>query len=372
MDEFNPARITLAQQVRGWDGKELAARCGMSATHLTRLRRGETPFTEKWARRVAFETGFPLTFLILHDPPIDPQSLTFRRLSKMPKRKTMQVAGEFRLLAGAIGRLATMTGTAPDTRWLDALSPTSDPTPRDIERIAHDVRSHWGVGDGTPVGDLTRGIERDGIPVVPMATRMDDILGDGVTDPARVHGNTFIGYFPEGKTGDRQRFTVAHELGHLVLHRNRRPGDRHLAEREANMFAGALLMPETDARRLLAPDMTLGEYPAIKAGWGVSVAALIGRAFNLGIIDTERRRSLMMQLAARRWNRREPVAVADEHPTLLAQLVGGAFGGLEDYEHPVVSKDTLQGFLGLPFDLVDYWCGGCLRVRVEDGPDGLL
>ncbi|WP_270200072.1 ImmA/IrrE family metallo-endopeptidase [Bifidobacterium pseudocatenulatum] len=177
-------------------------------------------------------------------------------------------------------------------------------------------------------------MERRGVVVAPLTVDAGDAVSDGVTYP----GMALIGYFPEGKPGDRLRFTIAHELGHLVLHRHRRPIDAALMEREANEFAGEFLFPETDARAVLAPGMTLEDYRYVKSGWGISIAASVRRAFDLGVIDHDKYTSLYVRMSQRRWTKREPVGVKAERPVLLSQMLGRAFGGLDDDGHATVPR----------------------------------
>lgn len=356
MNEFNPDRIDVAIACRGWTKKELAGRCGMAPARITDITRGRTAFTESMAERLAFATGFPVGFFLMPDVRVPERQLTFRRLRRMRKPLFDRLVTEFSLLLDAVRRVSGMSAGLTDGRWLDAISPDVPPSAADIERIAMEVRSYWGVPTHGPVRDVTRSAEKSGIVVAPLAVPIEDASGDGVTRPSVPDAAPVIGYLPRGKTGDRLRFTVAHELGHLVLHRFRTPSDAGMTEREAHAFAGALLMPEEDARAVLSPDMSLRDYAAVKAGWGVSIAALVSRACRLGIIDYDRQKSLRIQMANRHWNRKEPVEVGIEHPVLFKQMVGNSFGDFSDYRNPTVSRGTLTGLLGLPFDLVNTWC----------------
>lgn len=134
--------------------------------------------------------------------------------------------------------------------------------------------------------------------------------------------HAFIGYFP-GHAGDRDRFTLAHELGHVILHLRRRTTD---PEREANLFAGELLFPSDRARETLGMGLTLSDYARVKAVWGVSMQSLIMRARQLGLISDDRSTSLWKQINARGWRRQEPVTVQPERPALLARLRSHVFG----------------------------------------------
>jgi hypothetical protein len=179
-----------------------------------------------------------------------------------------------------------------------------------------------------PVRHVTRSLERGGIVVATLAFAETDDESEtvghfgascwpGAPDPA------VIGYF-EGGTGDRQRFTLAHELGHLVLHARRRfvpdPED------EANRFAGAFLVPRDRAEEFVTTDVTLRDFAQLKATWGVSIQALIMRCSQLGLIDPARKTSLFKQLSARGWRKNEPVKVHLEVPALFSKLIEDRFG----------------------------------------------
>ena len=84
----------------------------------------------------------------------------------------------------------------------------------------------------------------------------------------------------ETAAGDRRRFSVAHELGHLVLHQFPQGAPRVL-EQQADAFAEAFLLPEAAMREALVPPITLTTLADLKTRWGVSLQALIRRALTL-------------------------------------------------------------------------------------------
>ncbi|MGI5502271.1 ImmA/IrrE family metallo-endopeptidase [Lentzea sp. CA-135723] len=132
-----------------------------------------------------------------------------------------------------------------------------------------------------------------------------------------------IGCFP-GSQGDRARFTLAHEAGHIVLHTFRpRAAD---PEGEANRFAGALLVPRQRVQESITEKTSLTDYARLKATWGVSIQALIMRAFALDLIGETRKRSLFVQLSTKGWRKNEPVAVGHEAPLLLWTLLSRRLG----------------------------------------------
>ncbi|MCA6095928.1 ImmA/IrrE family metallo-endopeptidase [Streptomyces sp. SCA3-4] len=206
-------------------------------------------------------------------------------------------------------------------------------TAEDIECLADQTRAAMGVASDGVIGHVIRACERAGIPVVPLT-----FLDSGGAGEEAVVGHSgvscwngtaepcLISYFSAG-TGDRQRFTTAHELGHLVLHPHRRAGlDPKQAEAEAHRFAGAFLLPRERAEEAFSGPLMLREFAVLKQRWGISIQALINRAHDLGHIDQARRESLCKQLAARGWRTNEPVVVHPEQPTLLRAMLGRKYG----------------------------------------------
>lgn len=363
MNEFNPKRIELARQYRGWTKKELAERCGMSPTYVGRLIAGSNShLTESNVARIAYATSLPVSFFLLPVDDADRGRLTFRRRKKITKNLDNRIRAEFEMLAGTLSRVRAMAGVPDETAaWLDGIAPTSDPQSRGVRRIAANARAALGLPATGPVRNMIRSVERKGVVVAPLAVDVGDAVSDGVTYP----GMTLIGYFPENKPGDRLRFTIAHELGHLVLHRHRRPAGVNLMEREANEFASEFLLPEADARAVLSPGMMLEDYRYVKSGWGISIAASIRRAFDLGVIDYDKYTSLHVRMAQRHWTKHEPVEVKAEHPVLFSQMFGRAFNGLDDEGHATVPRTGIEGFLGVPFELANDWCDGGLTEKTE-------
>lgn len=358
MSEFHHARLRLALEYLGWTAKDYSARAGIGATTVYRILNGKAPFTEQRAEEARFVTGFPLTFFILTDKEPPASALTFRAKRDLSTKIKGKVTGEFAMLAATVEKLRGMTGFSPHAEWITAIAPSSRPSSADIERIAVDARRALGVKDNAPVNDVMRAFERGGIPSVPLTSGNLSMTHEGVTCPAEPFCAPVIGYFHNDVSGDRLRYTIAHEGGHLVLQHFRMEDDERLMEREAHQFAGAFLLPERLARAALTPRMDLRDFIEVKAAYGVSIAALIMRATQLGIIDNDRKRSLMMQLSARGWRRREPVHVERETPLLFRQMLGRAFGTLETPTRAIVSKTAAEGFLGIPSNMLDAWADG--------------
>jgi Zn-dependent peptidase ImmA (M78 family)/DNA-binding XRE family transcriptional regulator len=190
--------------------------------------------------------------------------------------------------------------------------PTVDPeyvTAADAARL---VRGQWRMPIG-PVVNLTRWVESAGCLVFEedFGTHRIDGLSQWVGDHPVILINSIT-------TMDRRRLTLAHELGHLVMHSNDVHEDM---EGQANAFAAEFLMPETVIRPELRR-VDIGALVELKREWGVSMQALYERAFALGLMTPAARAGFYKMLNARGWKSREPGSdmIAVEHPELAFHI----------------------------------------------------
>jgi Zn-dependent peptidase ImmA (M78 family) len=114
---------------------------------------------------------------------------------------------------------------------------------------------------------------------------------------------------------DRLRFTLAHELGHIFMHRVLTDD----MEKEADRFAAEFLMPERDIRSDLT-NLSLPRLATLKQYWRVSMAALLYRAAEIGTISPRTKQYLWFQMGKNHFRTHEPVVIPREDPTLLRQL----------------------------------------------------
>ena len=106
----------------------------------------------------------------------------------------------------------------------------------------------------------------------------------------------------------RSRFDAAHELGHIVLHRSARETSREL-ERQAHEFASALLLPRSVALEELPRAMDGSGWTKLaqlKRKWGISIAALLFRSKDLGLLSPIEFKNAMRYMSVRGWRKMEP------------------------------------------------------------------
>lgn len=363
MIDYNPNRIVLMRRLEKMSQAKLSEKTGYSSALLSKLQNSIIQFDEKKAQRIASAVDYPISFFAGFDEPMPPTRLTYRRTSKTSIREINAVAAEYELLSSTVQQVTEEANIKPHLSWLDEIAPRKNATLTvdEINRIAAQAREHLHIPSNEPIGNVTRALERSGIVIAPMHSsgeKADSTTSEGVTCPYYTGSVPVLGYLNRENTGDRLRFTKAHEFGHLILHRFRKELNKKQKEKEAHQFAGAFLMPEKAMRFAIDEDSTLLSFVSLKAGWGVSIAALIMRAGALNIIDAQRERSLQIQLSMRGWKKREPVEVEVEHPVLFKQMMGKVFGKIISPTEIEINSLTASYELGVPFRFLDLWADG--------------
>lgn len=198
----------------------------------------------------------------------------------------------------------------------------------EINEIATDLRRSWGLGYG-PISNVLALVESKGVIVCRY-----EIDGENVEAFSFWNGERpFIFMASDKHAGVRLRYDVAHELGHLVLHKcveqtelENRDNLRQL-ESEANKFAGAFLLPANSFPNEIYTTR-LDAFLPLKARWKVSIQAMVHRCLDLEVIDADQHLNLYKQISFRKWRKKEPFDdprnIPLEEPRLLrraAELV---------------------------------------------------
>ena len=207
----------------------------------------------------------------------------------------------------------------------------------EIEGIAIRIRRQLQLGL-SPIPNLIDALETIGIKV--LTAQDDDQRFEGISARA---GDLSVIVVGTSWPGDRQRFTVAHELGHLVLDGRLAEGvDKETA---CDRFAGAFLVPEPKAKELMGVHRTsleVCELHFLKHKFGLSIAGWSHRALDLGIVRHAEYRRFRRMLAAEGWDQTEPgTSYPSEHPSLFEHMVHRTFS------ESLISESKAAELLGI-------------------------
>ncbi|MEO5806797.1 XRE family transcriptional regulator [Devosia sp.] len=306
--------LRLARQRLGFTQIAAATKLGIPQPVLSRIESGVAEVDAALLLKASSVYSVPQSFFEIQEPVFGPPV----SVHAMTRAKADVTARELDMIAAELNiRLFHL-------RWfLDGVDfgPTTDLPSLDVEqygdpsRIAATVRAHWGVPSG-PVKNVTQLAERAGIIV-----GMSDFRGAAVSGVTfRAPGKPPLVLLNKHHPADRLRFTLSHEIGHLVMHRF----PTAEMEAEANAFASAFLLPEREIRAAFrGRKITLETLAALKPEWRVAIQALLMRASGLKLLTANQSRYLWTQISSRGWRTHEPPELdfAAESPRVLPSIV---------------------------------------------------
>jgi Zn-dependent peptidase ImmA (M78 family)/transcriptional regulator with XRE-family HTH domain len=310
----NGTMLRLARQRKQLSQIDAATQLGIEQSLLSRIENGVSEAREEVLSRAVALYGLPMSFFFLTDPvygaPVSVHPM-WRRKSEVSGREMDAVVAELNI------RVMHMRRLLEGAEYVHANNlPRLDIEDYgDAERIAGLVRSHWKLPRG-PIRDLTLLVERAGVLVAHSPLARTSISGVTFSAP----GVPPLIVMNSDQPADRLRYTLSHELGHMVMHRFPTPN----MEAEADQFAAALLMPAEDIKSyFVGQRIDLQLLAALKTEWKVSMQALLMRAASLGVLTKNQTQYLWKQISARRLRLREPPELdfAPEQPTVINTIL---------------------------------------------------
>ncbi len=352
---FQAERLVEARASRGLTQVALADLINRTSPSISCWEAGDQSPELDALEALAKATNLPVSFFLRSQPDHGPAPMFFRSMASTTQAVRKRSQARLRWAQDISLSLQD---------WVDLPEPN---VPRldnedhreirdeDIERIANECRALWKLGKG-PILDVVLVLENAGIVVI--KEEVGTAKMDGVSNWSEADVRPYTLIARDKATCVRSRMDAAHELGHLVLHRNlgartlNSKSDFKEIERQAFYFAGAFLMPaESFAAEVWLP--SLNAFVALKERWKVSVGAMMMRCANLGIMSEEYEHRLWKHYSARGWRKSEPLddVLDPEEPRLLARSVRLLI------DEGVRSKDNLLGDFRLPGSDVESLCG---------------
>lgn len=310
---FQHARLSLILAARGLTQTQFAALVGVSDGTISKWRSGpQTPEPAKLERLASVVNVSPEWFTRPMLPSVKME--LFRSNAAALASARAMLSARIALLQD----LAVLLNTYVDYPDLNVPSiRANDPNSiadEEIEAVAAECRKRWGLGSG-PIPDLMLAVEGAGI-----------IVAREMTGAARIEGlsawsepllRPLILLCADKANAFRSRFDLAHEVGHIVMHRYVDPANRSthhkLLEHQAHHFAGALLMPGETFAAGIKSHPTLDDLVLLKQRWGASVGAMVKRLQTLSLIDEDEHLAIQKRISAR-WGRKSEPGDGDRTP----------------------------------------------------------
>ena len=319
--KFNGQRLKEALQFREKKMTELADETGISKQSLSLYANGGNvpPFDN--VIKIARVLEFPTDFFMSEDLcTVSTGNTYFRSQASATKksRNAQKIKLEYvsKMYEVILNYMNVPELNLPDTTGInipdDIADVDSEQAIKEIEKLSKLVREYWNLGNG-PIENLQYVLQSNGIIVT--GFRDVDIGIDAFSQQITIDGKMvyIIALSIGTKPIERLRFDMAHELGHILMHTWGEDNEEiskdefNVREKQANMFASALLLPkETFSKSISAYPTNIDYYLALKKKWKVSMQAMMYRTRQLDIISANQFQYMMRIMSKNRYRTHEP------------------------------------------------------------------
>lgn len=349
---FQPKRLIQARESIGITRVALAGLIGVSPATVTNWEKGTQSPEEDKLRALSNCFNFSKNWFLNTVPSQGDTPYFFRSLSSSTKIAREMAKVRLNWVREITSYLEQWVDwpevNIPSIRENSFLTVTDS----EIEALTLQCRQEWKLGLG-PIKDMVLTLENSG------AIFSNDEIGylkmDAVSQWCEIDNRPYVFAVTDKANSIRSRFDVAHELGHLVLHKgvDEKAFKKNYKEieRQADYFASCLLLPaETFSAEINWP--TLESLLSMKSRWKVSVAAMVMRCHQLGIIDDDQKMRLFKGRSARGWVKGEPYD--DAFPREKSRLLNRSVNIL--INNNIVKKEDISYTLGLSESLIESLC----------------
>lgn len=333
---MNNRQLIFAREYRGYSQTELASKiAGLSQSNLSKFEKGLGGLSEEVLTRIMDFLGFPISFLDLE---LRVYNNGHYRKKASIKASTRKYIEKFVSVVAYVVDWMSEEVEFPDFNF-NYIDVESGVSPEEIARL---TRTHKKLGN-LPIRDIFGLLESNGVVIYQWDCDIKEFDGVSVlTDKGR-----HIVVMNRNMSNDRKRFTLAHELGHIIMHQC--PDfivvDARDKEQEAHRFASEFLMPELAIRPYLV-NLTIKKLMENKKYWLTSMASQLKRAKTIGIIEENKHNNLLIELSRRGWRIQEPNSVIIDRPV--------AFETAESLFRTELHYDLrdIAGTIMLPMDII--------------------
>lgn len=344
---FSKERLALARRRRGLTKKQLADTAGVTTRALTAFENGEYPPSDDTLGALAEGLSFPVEFFVgepLED--LDESGVSFRSMKRMTAAQKHSA-------------LAAGTFAMEIDRWISARFSLPAPDVPDLrgqtaETAASILRREWGLGNYS-IKSMVHLAEAKGIRVFSLRENAQEVDAFSLWKDGRPYIFT-----NQEKSSARRRFDIAHEIGHLCLHKHGAPNGV-AAERDADAFASALLMPADTVIASAKSYLSIDDLIGLKPRWLVSVGALNRRLYDLKMISEWTYRSNSIEISKRGYRTSEPNDYPPETSRVWEKILGSLRATGEGTE-------TISAALAIPPQEVEKLVWGLATIGLSSSP----
>jgi len=304
--KFNGARLKEGRIYRGYTITELAEYLEVSKQMVSKYENAHVDPAFETVHKIASYLDFPVQYFYEKSVEVKVGNTYFRSLLSTGKKDREMQLDRIKYIT----ILRRMLEEYIDFPELDILK--NFEYENDMEHFTQQLRTYWEIGD-KPIKDIVLLLEEKGfiLSSIYLENKSIDAFGANCSIGNKDYYSIVLS--SDKQSFYRRQFDVAHELGHALLHESSivfndlDKEEQKQIEKEANDFAAAFLLPrEPFLRDVLMHPNDLEYYKMLKKKWGVSISAMLMRAYKLEAINDGTYQYMQRLISKKGWRQKEP------------------------------------------------------------------
>lgn len=372
---FVGSHLREARKIRGQTATALAEQLGLTKQAISSYETGHKSPSPEVSDRISEILDLPIEFFLSKDSgrsrDISPRF--YRSMAAATKTAREKAESKSNLLIQLTEIVESLVEIPLPN--LPDFKPPSDPnkiTTEYIENAAIEARAFWGLGNG-PISNVVWLLENNGVLIVRRSLEASTLDAFSLW----VDERPYVLLSTDKGSAVRSRFDIAHELGHLLLHRNvpnlcvQTSNYFKLIESQAHRFAGAFLFPEKSFVMEIV-NCNLEAFRLMKRRWKVSIAMMLKRSQDLELVGEKKAELLWRYYMKNGWKTQEPFddIIEIEQPYLLKESIQlildeGILSSTELVEELRMYHRDVEDIAGLPQDFLAPKTNNLLQLKLR-------
>lgn len=326
--DINRDILKLARESRGLSQKDLSLKLGIKQGTLSKIENEFLSVDEDLLDKFADLLEYPKSFFF-QEKAVHLVTGHYRKKITLPQKEVRKQQSKMTILEWHLEKMINSI-ELPEVN-LPKWNCNFDGGP---EICANYIREYWKIPRGR-IENLTKVIEDNGVVVIPLDLgKLDGLSAFSQSGIPIIFVNKYM-------AGDRHRFNLAHELGHLIMHFAQKIDENRDIEDEAHLFASELLVPSKEIRAQVKR-ITIEKLAELKKYWKVSMQAILVKSYKqLSALTKNQYHYLWKQMSYLGYRKNEPVFIPVEKAQLVREIIDLHLNDLE------YSKSELSRLLNI-------------------------
>lgn len=289
MEAIFSNKVKSARKLRAWSQQKLADELDVSKNMISKYEKGKSIPSSRILIKLAKTFQLSLDYFLTPSA-VELGTINFRKKSKLAVKTLNSIKEEVRLKLSNYIEIENILQI--DNAFAPTIQKREIKALEDLEKIVLKIREDWQIGLD-PVHNITQLLEDQRIKVIEIAE--PENLFDGLA--TLIDDQYAVIVVNKNFPIERKRFTLLHELGHLIL--DIADCDDKEEEKYCNQFAAEFLFPKSSVLKEFGykrHSISVRELIETQKKYGISIQAIVYRLVDLNVISKQRQQSFYKRI----------------------------------------------------------------------------